>query len=57
MIPMQVVRDYDTARVIEPGMYDLYAGGSQPHDKNAPSNVLQGSFTVTGETTPLSSCT
>lgn len=56
-LPPQVVRDYDSALVIEPGEYLLYAGGSQPADKKAPAKVLQSSFTITGETTPLSSCT
>jgi len=53
---MTVVQDSDYAEVIEPGVYMVYAGGSQPGDVNAPSNVLKGSFTIVGDTTPLSHC-
>lgn len=56
IIFLQVVQDSDYAEVIEPGVYMVYAGGSQPGDVNAPSNVLKGSFTIVGDTTPLSHC-
>lgn len=53
---LQVVRESDFAEVIEPGMYIVYAGGSQPGDGNAPSNVLASSFSIVGDATPLSKC-
>ena len=35
----------------------MYAGGSQPGDDKAPANMLNGSFEVGGDETPLSKCT
>ena len=51
-----MVRNGDFTQVIEPGMYNVYAGGHQPSDTNAPGNVLTAGFTITGDTTPLSKC-
>ena len=51
-----MVRDGDFIQVIEPGMYNVYAGGHQPDDTNAPGTVLKVAFTITGDTTPLSKC-
>ena len=56
LVTVQVVRESDYAEVIEPGQYDVYAGGGQPGDSKAPANVLMGSFSVTGDETPLSQC-
>ena len=43
--------------VLEPGVFLVYVGGQQPGQSTAaPSNVLQGSFTLSGVATKLSSC-
>ncbi|OCT92076.1 probable beta-D-xylosidase 5 [Xenopus laevis] len=43
--------------MLEPGGFHIYVGGQQPfQDTQAPSNILQGSFTVEGVPQPLSSC-
>ena len=48
---------YSDKYVIMPGVYKVYIGGQQPGQKTqVSSNVLQGSFTISGEVTPLSSC-
>lgn len=51
---------YDTkmsAMVLEPGVFLVYAGGQQPgQTTSTTSNVLQGSFNLSGAATKLSSC-
>jgi len=43
--------------VIMPGAYNVFVGGQQPHQlTSAPSNVLQTTFTITGNPTKLSDC-
>lgn len=55
-VTLQVVTDLEFVEVIEPGLYEVFAGGSQPADTSAPANVLHGSFVIEGETVPLSQC-
>ena len=57
IMKMQVIYNYGNVPMIVPGVYQIYSGGSQPKDQNAPSNILSSSFTITGDPIPLSQCT
>ncbi|XP_006823397.1 uncharacterized protein LOC100375395 [Saccoglossus kowalevskii] len=49
---------YTTQWMIEPGVYNVYAGGQQPNQvtQGVPSNVVMTSFTIEGPSTPLNKC-
>ena len=54
---MSVYDSNVSALVLEPGVFLVYVGGQQPGQSTAAlSNVLQGSFTLSGVATKLSSC-
>ncbi|XP_075709407.1 uncharacterized protein LOC142742989 isoform X2 [Rhinoderma darwinii] len=43
--------------ILEPGKFGIYVGGQQPFQvTKVPSNVLETSFTVEGETLPFNTC-
>ncbi|XP_065838078.1 thermostable beta-glucosidase B-like [Oscarella lobularis] len=48
---------WTTEWTVEPTVIKIFVGGQQPHQMTmAPSNVLEGNVTLTGEPTPLSDC-
>ena len=49
---MAIFRDGDFEQIIEPGVRNVWVGGGQPGE----SAGLAGTFTVTGNPTPLSLC-
>ncbi|PIK62177.1 putative beta-D-xylosidase 1 [Apostichopus japonicus] len=56
-IEARMMAVYKDQLVIEPGTIEVYVGGQQPNQKmSLSSNVLQGSFKITGSTVPLSKC-
>ncbi|XP_022099032.1 probable beta-D-xylosidase 2 [Acanthaster planci] len=56
-MPARVRAVFTDQLVLEPGMFTVYGGGQQPNQKRqAPSNVVNTTFTVQGPVTPLSKC-
>lgn len=56
-IEARMMAVYKDQLVVEPGTIEVYVGGQQPGQKvTLSSNVLKGSFKVTGSTVPLSKC-
>ncbi|MCD6289198.1 MAG: fibronectin type III-like domain-contianing protein, partial [Anaerolineae bacterium] len=53
-VQMSVISD-DNRRIVEPGEFRVAVGGHQPdvRTRDGESNVLTGSFTVTGEATEI----